>query len=201
MKFQWIRSAILIGALALAAAACGSSSTSPTDTDASADTPTSDELPAVDSPDVGAPDETPGAAGACLVGEPECYDIGDMQGAPGLPELDEAEPVTADGVSRGMVVGGGLTVSEALATAATGTLAVQGHLYDDGTGATLCETLEGGGERYVCGGAQIAIDNLDQATLGDAVVHHDGLTYTEEVLTLFGELTDSVFTVDNLVAG
>ena len=48
---------------------------------------------------------------------------------------------------------GGLSVSEALdseATGVTGVLAVKGHLYDEGAGAALCETLTGGGERYTC---------------------------------------------------
>jgi hypothetical protein len=191
MSGRKIRSAALIGALALAAAACGSSSTDPTNADAN-----------------------PGAAGACLVGEPECYDIGVIQGGPDDPELafedpDVEVPVPDEGqigsgggaTSSAMPVDGGLTVSEALATDATGILAVQGHLYDDGSGPTLCESLEGGGERYVCGGPQLAVDNFDPGTVAAQIVIHDGLTYTEDTLTLFGELVDGMFVVDDLVAG
>ena len=90
---------------------------------------------------------------------------------------------------------------EALATDATGILAVKGHFFDDGTGPRLCEGLVGLGERYGCDGQHISVTNLDSDTLGTSVVFHDGLTYTEDLLTLFGELVDGSLIVDNLVAG
>ena len=49
-------------------------------------------------------------------------------------------------------------------------------------------------------GQHIPVTNLDSDTLGTSVVFHDGLTYTEDHLTLFGELVDGSLIVDNLVA-
>ena len=100
-----------------------------------------------------------------------------------------------------MPANGGLTVSAALATEATGILAVQGYLYDDGSGPRLCEGLEGGGERYVCGGANVQVKNLDSESLTAALVYHDGLTYAEETVVLFGTLHSGLLTIDSLVAG
>ena len=124
-------------------------------------------------------------------------------GATTSTEDSEELPVLDDdgGTSLGMPIDGGLTVSEALATEATGTLAVKGHLFDDGTGPQLCEGLVGLGEQYGCDGEHIALTNLDLATIGDALVFHEGLTYTEDAVTLFGELVDGSFIVDSLVTG
>jgi len=201
MKSKWMNTAVLTAALGLAVAACGSSnSADPTDVDTGeADTaPTGDELPINESPD-----ESPVVEGACLPDEPDCEDMI-------VDELDQELPVPDEGatdegepgaVTSGMTVDGGLTITEALATHATGVLAVHGHLFDDGSGPTLCEALEGDGERYICGGPQIAIDNFDPGTVVAEIIHHDGLTYTEHDLTLFGALDAGVLTVDNLVVG
>jgi hypothetical protein len=93
-------------------------------------------------------------------------------------------------------------VSEALdsdAAGVTGVLAVRGHVYDDGTGAALCESLTGGGERYTCGGPLLPIEGLDVERIGDAVIIHNGLTYTEEEITVIGEIVDGILVVDPMV--
>lgn len=126
-------------------------------------------------------------------------------GEPHAPLPGEtSEPQTSDGggevdSSSGMTVDGGLSVSEALdsdAAGVTGVLAVKGHLYDEGAGAALCETLTGGGERYICGGPLLPVEGLDLEPLRDAVIIHDGLTYTEDEITLLGEIVDGTFVVD-----
>ena len=127
-------------------------------------------------------------------------------GEPQEPLADEtSQPQTSDGVvdsSSGMTVEGGLSVSEALdsdATGVTGVLAVKGHLYDEGMGAALCETLTGGGERYTCGGPLLPVEGLDLESIRDAVIIHDGLTYTEEEITVLGEIVDGSLVVDPTV--
>jgi hypothetical protein len=119
-----------------------------------------------------------------------------------LPSTGDEGPVlgATDAVIVVPTIDGGLTISEALATDATGILAVKGHFFDDGTGPRLCEGLVGLGERYGCDGQHISVTNLDSDTVGTFVVFHDGLTYTEDLLTLFGELVDGSLIVDNLVA-
>lgn len=201
MKKQWIRATVAIGALALAAAACGSSSNDSTDTPAADEAPSGEELPVVDSPDGGEPADDPAVEPACLPDEPQCEDMVVSEDDE-MPVPDEGDSDAAGGtVPSGMAMDGGLTVSEALATDSTGILAVQGHYFDDGSGPTLCEALEGGGERYECGGPQIEIDSFDPGTVVADFIIHDGLTYTEAHLTLFGELNDGVLSVDSLVAG
>ena len=104
--------------------------------------------------------------------------------------------------SSGMTVDGGLSVSEALdseAVGATGVLAVRGHLYDEGAGAALCEILTGGGERYTCGGPLLPVEGLDLESISDAVIIHDGLTYTETEITVLGEIVDGTLVVDPTV--
>jgi hypothetical protein len=198
----------LLATLGLAASACGSSAdtvdTVPTSAPA-ADTSVdqdADELPVVSDDQVV---DTPVVAGMCAAGEPDCEDtlVVDPP-VSDLPPPDDEPPVTAtsgDSVISAMTIEGGLTISEALATDATGILAVKGHFFDDGTGPGLCEALIGLGERYGCDGEHISITNFDSAAAGNNVVIHDGLTYTEELITVFGELVDGSLVIDNLVAG
>ena len=194
---RWALRLATLAALALTAAACGSSSNAD-------DTTTADDTEG--SPLAGADEagDTPAVAGVCAPGHPDCEDT--LVVAPDVSDLpstgDEGPvPGATDAVrSSGTTIDGGLTISEALATDATGILAVKGHFFDDGTGPRLCEGLVGLGERYGCDGQHISVTNLDSDTLGTSVVFHDGLTYTEDLLTLFGELVDGSLIVDNLVA-
>ena len=144
-------------------------------------------------------------SGQCAQDTPDCDDtelIDDDAGP------DTAEPQTSDGSdavesSSGMAVDGGLSVSEALdsqATGVTGVLAVKGHLYDDGGGTALCETLTGGGERYICGGPLLLVEGLNLEPIREAVIIHDGLTYTEEEITVLGEIVDGILVVDPTVS-
>ena len=82
----------------------------------------------------------------------------------------------------------------------TGIIAIHGHLFDDSSGLQLCESLIGLGERYGCDGEHIAVTNLDPTEVPD-VVFFEGTTYTEDEITLFGELTEGTLTVDRLVSG
>ena len=140
-------------------------------------------------------------SGQCAEDTPDCDDAAviDEDAAP-----DVSQPPTSDGggavdSASGMTVAGGLRVSEALdgdATGVTGVLAVKGHLYDDGEGTALCETLTGGGERYICGGPLLPVEGLDLEPIREAVIIHDGLTYTEEEITVLGEIIDGTLVVD-----
>jgi hypothetical protein len=144
-------------------------------------------------------------AGQCAEDAPDCEDteVVDDDAAP-----DTSGPQTSDGggevdSSTGMTVNGGLSVSEALdskAAGVTGVIAVRGHLYDEGAGAALCETLTGGGERYICGGPLLPVQGLDLEPMRDDVIIHDGLTYTEVEITVFGEIVDGTLVVDPTVS-
>ena len=139
-------------------------------------------------------------SGQCTEDTPDCEDteVADDAGP------DTSQPPTSDGggeveSSTGMPANGGLSVSEALdsdAEGVTGVLAVRGHLYDEGAGAALCETLTGGGERYTCQGPLLPVEGLNLEPIRDAVIIHDGLTYTEEEITVLGQIVDGTLIVD-----
>jgi hypothetical protein len=184
----------------LVAAACGS------DSDVGS---TTGEVPQVDDSDGGLPladadVDTPAVSGLCAPGEPDCEDtLADDPEPQDLPQPsdDDVDTDTADGgVSSGMTVDGGRTISEALTTNATGVIAIRGHLFDDSSGLQLCESLVGLGERYDCDGEHIAVTNLDPTEVPD-IVFFEGTTYTEDEITLFGELNEGTLTVDPLVSG
>ncbi len=77
---------------------------------------------------------------------------------------------------------------------------VRGHLFDEGVGLRLCESLIGLGERYGCEGRYLAVANLD-VTLIAEIVYFEGTTYTEDAMTVFGQLVNGVLVVDPFVAG
>ena len=166
---------MLFGILALVLAACGGGAQE-------------EELP-IDTGDA------PPAAGACLVDEPDCNDIGvPTDGGALPPPSDDGEVVTG-----GMVADGGLTVSDALTTDASGVIAVQGFLFDDGSGPVLCEVLA---ESFPpqCGGASVAVEGHEEA-VDVPIVSEQGVTWTDQPLTLFGEIVDGALVVDPTVLG
>jgi hypothetical protein len=190
--------ALLIAALAafvLVAAACGSDSNAGTNTG---------EVPQVDDSDGGLPladsdSDATAVTGLCAPGEPDCEDtlVDDPQ-----PQ-DPPDPSGADddsASSSGMTVNGGLTISEALTSNVTGIIAIRGHLFEDGNGVQLCESLAGLGEQYGCEGENIVVANLDLTQFSN-IVFFEGTTYTEDEITLFGELKEGTLTVDPLRSG
>ncbi len=198
-----IRLAAVLAAVALTAAACGSGSD---DSDATVEADTvgindAGELPLADDSDS---DDGAVVAAACAPGEPDCEDtlVSDTV-VTDLPSTDQEEAPETDPSavsSSGMPVDGGLTIPEALATDATGVLAVTGKLFGDETGVRLCEGLVGLGERYGCDGVSLPLDSLDLEVFGSAVVYHEGITYIEEPVTLFGEMVDGSFVLADHVA-
>lgn len=167
------RQIALLAALTLALTACG--------------TPDAGDLPM--NPD---PNDSGQAAGACLEGEPECNDTpGDLP-----PPGDIADEPLAPSPA---LVDGGLTVSEALATDAEGTIAVQGFvIVADGT-SLLCDSLA---ESFPpqCGGDSIEITGFEQA-LEAPITSAQGVSWTEERVAFLGEIVDGTFVVDPTVAG
>lgn len=148
-----------------------------------------DELPI--NPD----DDVPqAAAGACLVDEPDCDDTGAPPDGGALPPPSDDEAVTG-----GIGAHTGLTVSEALATDATGIIAVDGFLFDDGSGPKLCEVLA---ESFPpqCGGASVAVEGHEEA-VDVPIVSEQGVSWTDQPLTLFGEIVDGALLVDPTVLG
>jgi hypothetical protein len=184
-KKRWL---CLVVVVAFLSTACG-------DSDANVDSGDGDEIPV--NPVAGDGDVS--TEPMCVEDEPDCDDTAVIPDeGQDLPTPDD-EPATATNtgeVSSGMTVDGGLTVSEALATNATGTLAVRGYGFVEESGSRICESLAPGGERYECGGASVEVANLDLDTIGATVVIHDGLTYSDEEITVLGELVDGVLTVD-----
>lgn len=140
------------------------------------------------------PGASPPAAGACLAGEPDCNDIGVPTDGGELPlPTDEGEVVT-DGMAAEP-----LSVSEVVAFDTDGVIAVQGFLFDDGSGPELCETLA---ESFPpqCGGASVPVTGHEEA-VDVPLVTEQGVTWTDQALVLFGEYVDGAFLVDPTVQG
>lgn len=117
---------------------------------------------------------------------------------PGLDGADE--PISPAG---GLLVDGGLTIPEALATDAIGVLAVRGNLFDDGTGVRLCEMLA---ESFPpqCGGARLEVAGFGFDQIGQlpdaesiSVTSAQGVTWTDGYVSLLGELEGDVLMVSS----
>lgn len=180
----------VIAALALTAAACGSDAdTSSTNTDDTSSIDVGENLPLADDTT-----NAPLTEGACLPDEPDCEDTIVID-----PEdVTDLSDTTGEATSSGMTVEGGLSITEALASPVEGIIAVRGHLFDKGS-PMLCEELVGGGEGYGCEGERISVSNVDLESFPN-IVFFEGTAYTEDEITLFGELIDGTLTVDELVA-
>jgi hypothetical protein len=183
----------VLAVVVLLAAACG-------DSGSEVDSGNDDEVPV--NPDAG--DDGVSTEPMCVEDEPDCDDtaVSSDEGQE-LPDSDDETATETGGgdVSSGMPVDGGLTVSQALVTDATGILAVRGHGFVEDDVSRICENLAQGGERYECGGAGVVVENLDLDATGATVVFHDGMAYTEEEITVFGEVVDGVLILDATVAG
>ena len=187
MRDQIFRFAAVLAVFALVLVACGDG--------------TVEENPIASLPVAGSDSDVPGASGTCLAGEPDCNDIGAMGDPQDLPSGDDVPTLVDSGgvVSGGMTVDGGLEVSEALAGDATGVIAVQGYLVDSGSGAKLCEALA---ESFPpqCGGASVPVSGYEEM-IDVPLNNNQNTTWTDERVTLFGEIIDGTFVVDPTVAG
>jgi hypothetical protein len=94
--------------------------------------------------------------------------------------------------------GGGLTVSQALKTEATGILMVRGAVLarDDGE-ARLCSAL---GESYPpqCGGPSLKLEDL-RLTEVEGIQTAQGVSWSEREVRLYGTLDGDVLTVSHNV--
>ncbi|MDH3248211.1 MAG: hypothetical protein OEQ47_04585 [Acidimicrobiia bacterium] len=151
---------------------------------------TNDEQLPIDSD----PGSQPPAAGACLVDEPECNDTGVTGGGGELPlPTDDGEVVTG-----GMVVEP-LTVSQIMISDLSGVIAVQGFLFDDGSGPVLCETLAESVPPQ-CGGASLAVSGHEEA-IDVPIMFEQGVMWTEQTVVLLGEFVDATLVVGPTVLG
>ena len=143
----------------------------------------------------------PIVAGACTEEEPDCIDTA------ATSEDDEPSVVVSGGGSSGLVVDGGLTVPEAIATDATGTLAVQGFLFGDDSGWRLCELLA---ESFPaqCGGASLPLGNFERSNIADlpdeeliGLQESQGVTWSDQYVLILGEIVDGTLMFDAAVTG
>lgn len=164
------RIAALLAALALVSAACGG---------ASDDSPS--ELP------------TNPAAGACLVGDPDCNDTPGND-APALEPGDELP--TDGGVIGAPITGGGLTVADVLSTDVDGPLAIVGFLVQTGDAARLCDGLAESLPPQ-CAGPSIELSDISTIDPDDLRTEQ-GVTWTDVPVSIVGEIVSGVFTVTPL---
>jgi len=161
------RTLVAIAAVALATSACAVSSE------------TSD-------PDAG----LPVVSVVCAPEFSDCDDTVVIDGDDLFPNDEPQDGVAPSAGASGMLVGGGLTVAEALATDASGILAVQGFYVDDSSGPRLCEALA---ESFPpqCGGANVGLGDLSGIDLGELQSNGD-VTWSDDAVVVIGELIDGV---------
>jgi len=139
-------------------------------------------------------------AAACEEGTVDCNDTpqpGDDDLFPGGEPQDGAAPIEGP-TDSGMLVDGGLTITEALDGEATGVIAVQGFYLDDGAGARLCEALAESLPPQ-CGGASIALgDGALDVIDPDETQESQGVTWTDNAVTIVGEIIDGTLTPTDL---
>lgn len=132
----------------------------------------------------------PQVSAICAEEVPDCDDTVaiDPNAVPEDGTADEPGDAATPPGASGVLVGGGLTIPEALATDATGILAVQGFYLDDGTGPRLCETLA---ESFPpqCGGASLLLGDLTGIDLG-LLQNSGSTTWSDQPVVILGELTD-----------
>jgi hypothetical protein len=130
----------------------------------------------------------PDPAATCPEGTPDCNDTPSLAEPPILP--GEPDDGVAPGSGSPMVVDGALSVSEALATDASGPIAVSGFVVDDAAGLRLCEVLL---ESYPpqCGGASIPLAGTGTID-PDELQIAQGVTWTDAPVTVLGEIVDGV---------
>lgn len=140
--------------------------------------------------------DDPAVSGACIEGTVDCNDT------PGDDEplfLDDEPREGAEPGNSGMVVGDGITVADLLSGDVTGVVAVGAFVYVDEEGARLCDLLA---ESLppLCGGDTIPLAGLDGID-PDSLKEAQGVTWSDHVVTVFGEVVDGVFVSNQTVSG
>ncbi len=165
---------ILLAGLALVAVACGGG-----------------EEPAA-SP---IPDPTePGISSACLADTPDCDDTV-VPGEEPTPD-DSGEGDVTSGV---VIPAGGITIAEALAEASGGTVALSAFVFIDDGGARVCDAVA---ESFPpqCGGESLELSTIETVDPDD-LEEAQGIRWTNDRITLFGEIVDGIFVIDPMTTG
>jgi hypothetical protein len=118
--------------------------------------------------------------------------------APDVPDCEDTIVIDDGGSaapSAGMLADGGLTVSEALATDATGVIAVRGFYFEDDSGRRMCELLA---ESLppLCGGAELPLGESAQQFGGLRTTQ--GVTWSDRPVVILGEIVDGVLIPDDM---
>lgn len=172
-----IRLALLATAVVLVVAACGGGT--------DADQPEDSGLPL-------------NPAAACIETQPDCEDTlidGEPLFVGDEPDAGQSPTSGDDGIIIGggaLAPGGGLSVADALDTDAVGVLAVQGFVVGDATSVYLCDALAESSPPQ-CGGASLELAGIDMID-PDELTEAQGVLWSDQPVTLFGEFVDGVFT-------
>ena len=98
-----------------------------------------------------------------------------------------------------MPADGGLSVSDALDSNVVGVISVNGFFFDDGTGPRLCAALA---ESFPpqCGGRSLPVSGHESA-LQVPITVEQGVSWTDQTVTLTGEIIDGTLVVDATATG
>lgn len=147
-------------------------------------------------------DGVPQVVGVCAQDQPDCEDTVVVGDVPTGGDIPEAPPQDSNDApqSSGFVVGGGLTIADAIAYQGNEIVAVHGYVVITSQQALLCETLA---ESYPpqCGGIHLTITNPEAAHSDGVLIEDDGTQWSPDVVVLLGHIAGDDFTIDTTVAG
>ena len=135
-----------------------------------------------------------GAASTCPEGTVDCNDT------PGALTDDPLPPNDDVSAPSGFVVGGGISVEEALAYEGSEVVAVGAFFVSTDGEARLCDALA---ESYPpqCGGASIVITNPEDFPTEAPLVEEGSTQWLDSPITVFGYVTDGELTLAPNVTG
>jgi hypothetical protein len=143
-------------------------------------------------------DGVPLVSGVCAPDHPDCVDTvvsgaGDEGDLPRAPEPSDAP------ASSGFVVGGGLTITEALAYSGTEPIAIGGFIVTTADGTLLCELLADS-LPPLCGGQSVTVLNPETLT-GFVLMEERGTQWSPDPVVVFGHISGTDLTVASNVTG
>jgi hypothetical protein len=149
--------------------------------------------------------DVPALAGMCAQDQPDCVDTilpdgvsnGDL---PADSDLPLAPPANGENsVGSGLIVGGGLTIHDAIAYQGDQPVAVSGFVVRTAGSDLFCEVLA---ESFPpqCGGERLSIANAD-ALNAFALVEEGEVQWSENTIVVLGRIADGVLTIDSNVSG
>lgn len=149
--------------------------------------------------------DVPAIAGMCAQDQPDCVDTilpddvsnDDVPSGSGLPLAPPTDGGSVAG--SGFIVGGGLTIPDAVAYEGNEVVAVSGFVVRTAGSDLLCEVLADSFPPQ-CGGEKLTIAN-PEALNAFPLVEEGEVQWSENAIIVLGRIAEGVLTIDSNVSG